>query len=623
MKKILLFIMILISAASYSQTQTMRKAKVDTITVNKAGAVNFLSTMILKEGDSLYHLKISNDTIYLNDKFLITTGVVIYISGDTLFAGGDTLIMSGINYWTLTGNDLTNNNSGFVIIDSLLKIYPLPAEGGPRGIGRFLGIETDGHVQYWRPQDVIDTLKVTDTTLNNYWTFVNPDTLKNNVATGGVVAVSGVLSLTNTSTVDTSVIKFEDGSTFISAGFQRFDIYIEDTNSIFKALIPQTFGIGLGYNAYKTSGSLLSNAFGAWALEHDIGGNQINGFGANALQYNKGDESNGMGGSVMQYNTGARCHGFGTMALWSNTGDDVTGIGRYSLMYNNGDSNIAIGNMSFLPAIEDLSSQKIFDYTDIDPNGDTITITDHGFGAIGTYVTLRLIIGVGSIPGINSGTYQFYIEDADNLILITDDITAAGTGNSHTLTKWDPCNYSNSIAIGYGSTPTASNQIMLGNTNTEETYINGDVTITGQVKYDYKHLVIYTTGGSYTPNTVSNVEFRLLPTFSTTENDGLTFAGDSITVITPGDYFIQFGVSLQGANGSDWIFKCRKNGVAIITGNLALSTSGAGNYISGQWFWYLLSLAAGDDICFTVTNEGGTDDPTFRSIKVFMEMKPE
>lgn len=30
-----------------------------------------------------------------------------------------------------------------------------------------------------------------------------------------------------------------------------------------------------------------------------------------------------------------------------------------------------------------------------------------------------------------------------------------------------------------------------------------------------------------------------------------------------------------------------------------------------------------EGISFSVTNEGGTDDPTFRSIKVFMEMKPE
>jgi len=108
----------------------------------------------------------------------------------------------------------------------------------------------------------------------------------------------------------------------------------------------------------------------------------------------------------------------------------------------------------------------------------------------------------------------------------------------------------------------------------DSTVIDGNLNVTGQVKYDYKHLVIYTTGAAYTPNVANGVEFKLTPSFSTTENDGFTFAGDSITIITPGDYFIIFSTVLQGANGSDWVFKCRKNGTAITTGNLALSTTG-------------------------------------------------
>jgi hypothetical protein len=245
--------------------------------------------------------------------------------------------------------------------------------------------------------------------------------------------------------------------------------------------------------------------------------------------------------------------------------------------------------------------------------------------------------GYGDPFGIGQNYLTMLYENGDTSIEI--DVTNAGNiafdpsiTNQVTISDTTSDVWISSDLISIGSTsdlndddPSSHIYVRPDSINIESdlTKIQGDLTVTGQIKYDYKHLVIYTTGGSYTPNTVSNVAFRLLPTFSTTENDGLTFAGDSITIITPGDYFVQFGVSLQGANGSDWIFKCRKNGVAITTGNLALSTTGAGNYIAGEWFWYLLSLAAGDDICFTVTNEGGSDDPTFRSVKVFIEMKPE
>lgn len=264
-------------------------------------------------------------------------------------------------------------------------------------------------------------------------------------------------------------------------------------------------------------------------------------------------------------------------------------------------------------------------------------------------------IGYKKVGG-TLGLISMYIQSGDSVsglfIERTDDsfsasISAAGTAGYSELTT----NASESIFVQMEATATNANQFIridddssyiwlyssdeISDTtyvyikpggitiNTDTVKINGTLKVDGDLTYEYIHLVAYTTGGSYTPNTVSNTEFKLAPTFTTAENDGLTFAGDTVTIIEPGDYMVSFMTVFQAANGDDWVFKCRKNGTAITSGNLALSSTGAGNYISGSWMWYLVGLAVGDDISFSVTNEGSSNDPTFRSIKIFIEKKPE
>jgi hypothetical protein len=57
------------------------------------------------------------------------------------------------------------------------------------------------------------------------------------------------------------------------------------------------------------------------------------------------------------------------------------------------------------------------------------------------------------------------VVDADTLECVTDSFTDAGTG-THTLTP--QYIYTNSTAIGYNAEPTASNQVMLGDSNVTE-----------------------------------------------------------------------------------------------------------------------------------------------------------
>jgi len=151
----------------------------------------------------------------------------------------------------------------------------------------------------------------------------------------------------------------------------------------------------------------------------------------------------------------------------------------------------------------------------------------------------------------------------------------------------------------------------------------GAVSMTGDLTYNFKHFVAYVTGGTYTPNTASNVTFKMLPTFQVSENDGFTFAGDSLTIITAGDYYMDFAGTFQGANGSDWKLSIFKNGVELASGWPVVTTTGAGNYCTWSWPIYWIGLAAGDDLSWHVMNEGGTDDPTFRALKWYIRKEPE
>jgi hypothetical protein len=156
----------------------------------------------------------------------------------------------------------------------------------------------------------------------------------------------------------------------------------------------------------------------------------------------------------------------------------------------------------------------------------------------------------------------------------------------------------------------------------DKTVINGDLTVTGQIKYDFIHMVAYLTGATYTPNVSTNTPFKLVPGMTVTENDGLTIAGDSITIITPGDYKLDI-VGVSTAESANWKLTVRKNGTLFTSGHCAWTSTGSTIYDNFSWFYYFPSLAAGDDISFYITNETGSNDPTFRALKYYIEMKPE
>ena len=251
------------------------------------------------------------------------------------------------------------------------------------------------------------------------------------------------------------------------------------------------FSNAMGYCAGKGNSGIYSNAFGAWALQYNTGenasgfghlslennsGDYSSGLGAHSLNMNKGDYSNGIGYLSLMYNAGNNVLGAGCNSLYLNTGDFSVGIGDSTGFYNEGDYNIAIGHGAFNSFNLNSSGEKTFSHSNI-ILPDTIIISAHSFGSTGTYVNLKYTQGTSTIPGITNGAIiRFKVISADTLQFISDIPTNAGSGTGHELTPQYV--YSNSIAIGYNSEPSSSNQVVIGNSSTIENILFGTVKIT-------------------------------------------------------------------------------------------------------------------------------------------------
>jgi len=134
--------------------------------------------------------------------------------------------------------------------------------------------------------------------------------------------------------------------------------------------------------------------------------------------------------------------------------------------------NTSVGAEAFNTFNQNTGGNKTFDYTDITASNEKIAIPAHGFGSVGVKVMLLYTQGTSAITGMTTATvYQFTIIHADT-IQLTGDITDVGTGTGHTLTP--QYEYSNSTALGYDAEPTASNQVVLGNTSVTTVKTSGN-----------------------------------------------------------------------------------------------------------------------------------------------------
>jgi hypothetical protein len=143
----------------------------------------------------------------------------------------------------------------------------------------------------------------------------------------------------------------------------------------------------------------------------------------------------------------------------------------------------------------------------------------------------------------------------------------------------------------------------------------GTMIVTNDVSYSLRHAFVQYTS-DYTPAVTQNVYTKITPTFTTLEASNITVAGDSLTIVTAGDYYAVFHATVRGSNGDDFTVQLRVNNVSVKT--VRVTTTGTSNYQPVPLQYYIKNLVAGDDIAFWVTNTANNNDPTFSDISVYI-----
>jgi len=232
--------------------------------------------------------------------------------------------------------------------------------------------------------------------------------------------------------------------------------------------------VAVGYDAGQNNTGANSVGMGYQAIENNTGQNSI-GVGYHSLQNNTGTQSAGIGYYSLKYNTGGNSVGFGKDTLLYNSGSNCVGVGLAALQYNSESNNTALGHNAFNTFNDDTGNAKnVADAsTDVDTVLNRITITAHGFGATSSFVSLRYTTTGTAIGGLtNNLIYKFEIIDANTIEYI---LGFATTGSdTHTFTP--QFKYTNSTAVGTNAEPTASNQVVLGNSSVTEVVMgNGEI----------------------------------------------------------------------------------------------------------------------------------------------------
>jgi hypothetical protein len=216
----------------------------------------------------------------------------------------------------------------------------------------------------------------------------------------------------------------------------------------------RNIAIGISPLAANTTGT-FNTAIGAYALESNTTSSDNTAIGNNSLKNATGSSNTAVGSnSLLNSTTGIDNTAIGKDALKSNTtGKYNIGIGVVAgANTTEGENNIAIGKQAL--------QQNITGSTNIAV----------GAGAIDFITTGNYNTVLGGFAGRYAGSGTINTTTLNNSMLLGYD----------TRPKLD--NDSNEIVIGNSTVGNGSNTTTIGNTATTDTYIYGNLNITGQLK---------------------------------------------------------------------------------------------------------------------------------------------
>jgi hypothetical protein len=159
---------------------------------------------------------------------------------------------------------------------------------------------------------------------------------------------------------------------------------------------------------------------------------------------------------------------------------------------------------------------------------------------------------------------------------------------------------------------------------------SGGYSFDADLTYNFIHFVGSADSVAVTPVVTQYIYTKLLPGIVAHETDGVTFAADSLTVLTAGDYICHISISLSGTNANDyWRIKVFKNNAALpntgagSVGRFVFRTTANNQTDTREYVWYLKDLAVNDVLSWRITNLSATRNPTVTDMKLYFHKIPE
>jgi hypothetical protein len=367
------------------------------------------------------------------------------------------------------------------------------------------------------------------------------------VVTTGTQAFAGDKTFNN----DISVNENKFGRGAGSTGSRNIAIGINPLNSNTTG----TWNTAIGAYAlqFNTTAS-YNTAIGNEAISNAIPGNNNTGIGNRALMNTIGRSNTAVGNNaLLNSTTGNENTAIGNDALKSNTtGSNNIGIGVVAgANTTEGEYNIAIGKQAL--------QQNITGSTNI-------------------------AVGAGAIDFITTGNYNTVLGGFAGRYAGSGTINTTTLNNSMLLgydTRPKLNNDSNEIVIGNSTVGNGSNTTTIGNANTTDTYIYGNLNVTGQIKLnnavlsksdtysflttDNANLLVYTgtsagktitlpaasvnTGREITIKNIGTVSLTIASAGGTLISDSTTTAATSVAIgIEPSNNWIK-----AISDGTNWI----------------------------------------------------------------------
>lgn len=310
-------------------------------------------------------------------------------------------------------------------------------------------------------------------------------------------------------------------------------------------------------------------------------------------------------------------------------GSVVTYLSEYEILSKRNDTIFGGAELTWndtVLVVNSIGTQNILisDDNDIDMQTGGTSNTGVGSGSLKNVTTGDYNTAFGALTGVSLVTTSYntfigYSSGNGNQGSYNTCLGASAgsslTGSSNTLLGYNVGQgktWTNILAIDNSNTATP---LIHGNMNADTLRVNGKLRVSGDLSYNIRH-IFANFYDSYVPDLTSKIPYKLTPTFVTKEIANITFAGDTITIIDNGDYYITINVTLQGAVNEDYSFAFYKNGTDILD-SCVVTTTGATNYISTSLMTYE-DLVTGDDISIYINNLTNNNDATIRKMSLYI-----